>query len=184
MDNFNTLAVNKKATINSIVNAYARPKTTDKEKILFIKIILFKTMLLSCMYEMRQTNQYQKGVKKSGNEYIRELNKNLFEYEYTNLLSTDAPAIEEMEKGMEEFAEEVCKATLGCFAVLSETIKKYNECPDFVLDRLNIIKGESEQIAELTEREDLIKDILLLPMKGIRQLKPTVHGLKNIHITN
>lgn len=184
MDNFNPLAVNKNTTNNSIVNAFAKRSITDDDKIAYIKVLLFKIMLLSVMENLRETNIYQKGVKKSGNEFMKELHKGLFDDRYFDLLQSDAPAIDEMEKGMEELANEISKSTLGCFAVMSETIKKYNECPDFVLDRLNIIKGESEQIAELTEREDLIKDILLLPIKWIRQLKPTINGLKNIYVTN
>lgn len=184
MDNLNTIRLNKNTTIKSMINAYARSKVTDTEKILFIKIILFKTMLLSCMYEMRQTNHYQKGVKKSGNEFIRELNKNLFEDEYTNLLSTDAPAIEEMEKQMELLGEQIANSTLGCFAVMSATMNLYQKEPDYVTHRLNIIKGDSDEIADLERRENLSERIYKLPMKAVALMEKQIDSLENIYITN
>jgi len=136
------------------------------------------------MDEMRHTNQYQKGVKKSGNEFTRELNKNLFEDEYTNLISTDAGAVEEMEKQMELLGEQIAASSLGCFAVLSAAMKLYEKNPDYVTHRLNIIKGDSDEIRDLERRENLSERMNKLPMKAVALMEKQIDSLENIYITN
>lgn len=184
MEYLNTIHENKNTTLLSLINSISKRNVTDQDKIGFIKVLLLKTIPMVVMYDMRDTNIYQKGVKKSGNEFIRELGKNLFEDEYTNLLQSDALAVEEMEKQIEEMANEIAHSTLGCFAVITETLKKYKECPDFVLDRLNIMKGESEDVPMLQRREDLINRIIKLPNNAIPLIETHISGLENIYITN
>jgi hypothetical protein len=184
MDNLNTIGVNKNTTINSIVNAFAKRSITDNDKIAYIKVLLLKTILMVVMEDLRETNIYQKGIKKAGNEFYRELQKGIFEDRYFDMIISDPSAVEEMEKSIEEMSDEISKSTLGCFAVITETIKKYNECPDFVLDRLNIIKGESEEIEQLNKREDLINRLIKLPFKAHSQIERVVSGLENIYNTN
>ncbi len=176
-----TITQNKNSTLLSLIGLVSKRNVTDNDKIAFIKVLLLKICLMDVMYDIRDTNIYQKGIKMTGNAFLNELKKNLFEDEYTNLVGSDAVAVEELEKNIELLANEIVGADLGVFAVMIECLKRYKENPDFIKKQLNIIVGDSEGIRELEQRELLIQDVISLPFKAHAQIKPLVDSLKNIY---
>lgn len=169
----------EKHTLNSLVNTYSKAKITDDNKRAYIKFITLKVFMLSVMEKLRETNIYQGDLKRQINITTRVLNREMFENRYFDAVNSDGVALEAFEQEIEFVSEQMASVDLGAFAVMARTLNLYKVNPDFVCDRLNILRCASDEIEHIQRREDIIGRITKLPFNTSELIEIFLTGLEN-----
>lgn len=149
----------------------------------YTNILLLTEQMMEGMEAISRTQKYRHKLKSTAKALFAEIEK-LSNEEISKLLDIDTEATYHHMKRQSEIVRKLIYMKPSDVGIYHEMLKKLEENAAFVLDRLNIIKGDSSEIAEMQEREDFINDANKLDIKGIRQLKKYMDGLKSIYSMN
>jgi hypothetical protein len=157
------------------------PEQGELAKIVYTNVLLLTEQMMEGMEALSKTTKYRQLIKKYCNLLYNEI-KALSNDEITRLLDIDEKAAYHHMNRQSGIVRQIIYMKPSDVGMYHEMLKKLQESPEFVLDRLNIIKGDSSKIGEMTEKEDFINEIINLDIKTIRQVKRYSDGLKNILI--
>lgn len=143
--------------------------------------LLMSIQMIACIDSLARTNMYRQGLKKALNDAIKELERTDLNKRLSELWNCDEKAVYHITDRYMNICTRLSTATPEMWSTFDCVVEMILKDHEYILHRLNIVHGDSSEIEQLEEREDLITEIIKLPIASMKQLKPFVQGLKNIY---
>lgn len=125
---------------------------------------------------LKGTNMYQQDIKKAGKDLERALDKKFLTDRYECLHNSDATAVIYMRDGLSQFYRLIATMQPEEWEIMNECIRQIKENKEWVLDRLNIVSGESTEMDEMRERDALIQSIKHSPIAAVRYARNQIEA--------
>lgn len=126
--------------------------------------------MMECMEALSRTTKYSRELKMYGERFKKEVEK------YSNaeiqvLLDYDELAAYEHMRKLSKTIRAAVYLEPSSLAALAELIKRLTDDPDIVCYQLGILKGNRAEMAELTEKQNLLNKIVEMDIEEVRAVE-------------
>lgn len=150
---------------------------------IFVNLLLATEVIMEGMEALSLTNKFRHSLKQAAQRYYNETEKYSND-EISCLWNTDKDAVYHLMGRMKSLIQKLILVKPEMWGILDEIIKKWEEQPEYIMDVLNIIHGNSDHIDEMKEREEFINRVGKMGIKGVRQVSKYADSLNNIYALN
>lgn len=125
---------------------------------------------------LKDTNMYQQDIKKASKDLERAMDKKFLTERYSCMYNSDAGAVIHMRDQLTEFYRRIVTLEPENWQIINEVVRQVKENKEWVLDRLNIVSGTSEEFSEMAERDALIQKIKNAPIAAVRYARGQIES--------
>ena len=159
-------------------------EASDKQYNAYMNFLLCWVPIFECLEALKGTTMYQRDIKKAGNDLEKALDKKMITERYACMHGSDDKAVVYMRDGLHDFFQRIAVMAPEDWQILHECARQIEQNKEWVLDRLGIVSGESADMEEMRERDNLIQAIKNAPIGAVRYARQHFESATKLFLTN